>query len=295
MDFFKAHWGRISIGVALVVLIGVLFVSSPPAHFPSGSIVIIPQGASAPQVAKELANANVIKYPFVFEIVLRLAGESEHIQSGAYRFKTPENLFTVIYRLVTGSYGLPSVRLTFIEGTTVKEMADQVANAFPTISAAQFTAAAQPEAGYLFPDTYFFSPLSDAVAIVTKTRANFDTKIAPLLGDVHASGHSISDIVIMASLIEKEARADVDQHMVAGILWNRLALGMPLQVDAARETYAHKGFPLAPIANPGLASLLAALNPTETAYLYYLTSGDGLMHYAKTYAVHQANVRKYLN
>ena len=138
-----------------------------------------------------------------------------------------------------------------------------------------------------------------------------------LLSGIQASGHSLSDIVIMASLVEKEARTDVNRRIVAGVLWNRLALGMPLQVDAVfgyifdrdtyspsfedlkvdspYNTYTHKGLPPGPISNPGLESIYAALYPTKTNYLYYLTGKDTLMHYARTYAEHVANQTKYLH
>ena len=99
----------------------------------------------------------------------------------------------------------------------------------------------------------------------------------------------------MASIIEKEARTNTDKKIISGILWNRYALGMPLQVDVARETYTQKGLPPTPICNPGLESIKAALEPTKTNYLYYLTGKDSLMHYSATFIGHQANVRKYLD
>ena len=210
----------------------------------------------------------------------------------------------------------PPVRVTFIEGITVQKAATQIASAFSTISIAEFISAGQPYEGYLFPDTYLFLQSADADSIVKTMRANFETKIAPLSAQINASGHSLSDIVIMASLVEKEARTSVNRRIVAGILWHRLALGMPLQVDAVfgyifnRDTYSpsfadlktespynlylHKGLPPTPIDNPGLDSLDAAISPTKTNYLYYLTGSDNLMHYASTYAAHQANQRKYL-
>ncbi|MFA6585139.1 MAG: endolytic transglycosylase MltG [Candidatus Paceibacterota bacterium] len=188
----------------------------------------------------------------------------------------------------------PPIRVTFVEGITVQKAAEQVASMFPAISAGEFISAGGSSEGYLFPDTYFFSSSTDATTIVKKMRDNFDTRIASLSGEILASGHSLSDIVNMAAIIEKEARTNEDRHIVAGILWKRLALGMPLQVDAAPDTYTHTGFPPAPICNPGLDALETVLNPTKTDFLYYLTGKDGLMHYAKTYAVHQTNIRKYL-
>jgi UPF0755 protein len=125
-------------------------------------------------------------------------------------------------------------------------------------------------------------------------RANFNVKVAPLLPAVATSTHSLADIVTMASLIEKEAQTDTDKHLIAGILWNRIQRGMALQVDADPETYRQKGLPPAPICNPGLESIEAALYPTKTNYVYYLSDHNGVIHYAMTYAEQQANEAKYL-
>jgi UPF0755 protein len=287
----------LAVALALVVifLIGYSFFIAPPKDFPSGDIVIIAHGMSAPDVVSELAGAHIISHSSVLRFILRISMTSGRIHSGAYRFGSPENVFVVAYRLVVGEYGLPLVRITLIDGMTVDEVAAQVADNLPSISASDFIKVATSSEGYLFPDTYFFPPGTDATTILAAMRANFDSKTAPLSGEISASSHSFSDTIIMASLIEKEARTDTDKKIVAGILWNRLALGMPLQVDADRDTYSHAGLPASPICNPGLASIEAALEPTKTAYLYYLTGKDGLMHYATTFAGHEANLRKYLD
>jgi UPF0755 protein len=286
---------RIGILVGTVLLLcGYLYLFAPPADFSDGSIVRIAHGTPLPEIAQELADAHIIAHPFVLRAVLRLTRKSNDIQTGVYKFENPQDLFGVAYRLVLGEYGLPAVRITFIEGVTIADAATQVAHAFGGISANDFLSAAQGQEGYLFPDTYFFQPGVDAPAIVAMLRANFNVKIAPLLPVITSSGHSLSDTVTMASILEKEARTPTDQRIVAGILWHRIQLGMPLQVDADRATYIHKGLPPVPLCNPGLASLEAATNPTNTTYLYYLTGTDGLMHYATTYAGHQANLKKYL-
>ncbi len=318
MDFFKRHiqWFY-SFALALFLVGGYTFVLAPPIDFPSGDIVVIARGASMPDIAEELYDAHVIKHPTVLKFVLRISGASSRVRAGAYLFSTPENALVVAYRLSTGAYGLPSVRITFPEGVTVRDISTRVAEALSRISAQDFLPAGKPYEGYLFPDTYLFPPDATVASIVDTMRANFNAKTVPLLGKIQASGHSLSDIVIMASLVEKEARTDANRRMVAGVLWNRLAFGMPLQVDAvfgyifdrdtyspsledlkvdsSYNTYTHTGLPPGPICNPGLESVLAALYPTKTNYLYYLTGKDNLMHYAKTYAEHQANRRKYLN
>lgn len=302
--------------VALLLVAGYVTVLAPPADFPAGDLLVIPKGASLPDIVKQFSDARVVKHPEVLRSLLRLSGAGSRVQSGAYLFSSPENVLTIAYRLATGEHGLPPVRLTFPEGMTVREMALKIGEAMPAISPQDFIAAAKSKEGYLFPDTYLFSPDASIEVIMTAMRKNFDEKISSLSRDIQASGHSLGSIVIMASLLEKEARTDVNRRLVAGVLWNRLFRGMPLQVDAVfgyiynrdtyspsfadlkvnspYNTYTHVGLPPGPINNPGIDALTAALHPTKTDYLYYLTDKEGVMHYAKTYAAHQANEEKYL-
>ncbi|MHB8660622.1 MAG: endolytic transglycosylase MltG [Minisyncoccota bacterium] len=309
---------RWAAALALIALLGGYCLTlAPPADFSQGSTVIIAHGASASLVAQTLADAHIIAHPELLRFILRLSGAGNQAQAGVYRFDSPENLFVVAYRLVTGAYGIPPIRITFSEGMSVREMAMQIASTSSSISAKDFLVAGKPYEGYLFPDTYFFPPSADAASAIATMRSNFDAKIAPLSDEMRSSGRSLSDIITLASLVEKEARTTTNRRIVAGILLNRLRLGMPLQVDAVfgyiygrdtyspsfadltvnspHNTYTHVGLPPGPIDNPGLDSIEAALNPTKTNYLYYLTGKDGLMHYATTYSGHQANQRKYLN
>lgn len=305
-----------ALALLLIAAAGYQTLLAAPADFAPGSVVRIAQGTSAPLAAQALADARVIRRPSLLRLLLRVSGKSGSIQAGAYRFETPQNAVTVAVRLVTGAYGLPPVRMTFPEGFTVREAAAQVAAAFPDISTEAFLEEAKPYEGYLFPDTYFFSAASDTASILAILRANFDAKTEPLFRNASTS-LSRSDTVILASLIEREARTLESKRVVAGIIKNRLALGMPLQVDAVfghifgrdtyspsyadlavdspYNTYTHKGLPPGPISNPGLDSLEAALHPEQTEYLYYLTGKDGLMHYAATHTGHQANRKKYLD
>ena len=146
--------------------------------------------------------------------------------------------------------------------------------------------------------------------------ANFNKKIEPWTGAIEASKHSLRDIVNMASILEREASTPEDMSLVSGVLWNRISKGMPLQVDAtfmyllgrksselttadlkiksAYNTYVNKGLPGGPIGNPGITAISAAINPTATSFMYYLSDKDGMMHYAKTFDEHVANKNKYL-
>lgn len=310
---------NIALAVALALLLlaaGYQTLLAAPADFVPGSVVRIAQGTPAPLAAQVLADARVIRRPSLLRLILRASGKSGSIQAGAYRFETPQNAVTVAIRLVTGAYGLPPARLTFPEGFTARDATAQVAFAFPDIPAEAFLEEAKLYEGYLFPDTYFFQAASDTASILTIMRKNFDSKTEALFQSASTS-ISRSDAVILASLVEREARMPESKRLVAGILLNRLALGMPLQVDAVfgyifgkdtyspsyadlavdspYNTYTHTGLPPGPISNPGLDSIEAALHPAQTEYLYYLTGKDGLMHYATTHTGHQANRKKYLD
>ena len=148
--------------------------------------------------------------------------------------------------------------------------------------------------GYLFPDTYFFLTDSNETDVINSMNGNFKKKIMPLLPDITAFGKTEKEIITMASIIEREAKGDTDREIISGILWKRIKIGMPLQVDAAPETYKIKELPKNPISNPGLLSIKAAIHPVSSSYLYYLHDKNGSIHYAKNFTEHQANIRKYL-
>jgi len=317
MDFsIRQNPWRVSL-LSAIFLAGFYFILfAAPRNFPVDSIVGIEKGSSASAVADQLADERIISHARLLELLLRLSGGSEGVHAGDYRFEDPQNVFLVAYRLLVGDYGFPTIRVTFPEGITVRESAKKIEGVFSAIRASDFESAAKQYEGYLFPDTYLFVSSDDVASIISLMRTNFDTKIGPLSDDIRASGRTLSDTIILASLIEKEARTDASKRMVAGILQNRLTLGMPLQVDAVfgyifnrdtyspslkdltvdspYNTYTHKGLPPGPICNPGLSSIEAVLHPTKTKYIYYLTGKDGLMHYATTYAEHQANQKRYL-
>ena len=316
MEYLKRYW-QSALGIFLAVFVFTILLIAPPRNFPLGTHVVIASGTSVSAIAHDLAETGVVAHPSVLEFLVRISGSSTRVQAGTYVFATSQSALTVAYRLLTGDYGLTPVRITYPEGVTARDIAKRTTESLPLLSSIDIVTAGKPHEGYLFPDTYLFLPTADVETILSAMRKNFDAKIEPLLDDVRASGHSLTDIIIMASLVEKEVRTTENRKIVAGILWNRLERGIPLQVDAVfgyifdRETYSpsfadlevdssyntyrHKGLPPGPINNPGLDSIEAALYSTETDYLFYLTDREGGIHFATTYAEHQANERKYLN
>ncbi len=171
--------------------------------------------------------------------------------------------------------------------------------------------------GYLFPDTYEINKGATIEEVVKKMLNNFDKKLTSQLREkIETQEKSIFEIVTMASLIEKEVQTYEDKKLVSGILWKRIKNNMPLQVDATiiyitgkkttkvsieetkvdypYNTYKYRGLPLGPICNPGLESIMAALNPEENEYWYYLSTPEGETIFSKTLEEHNYAKAKYL-
>lgn len=317
---YLKHRSRIREGLLLFVLgmsiFGyILFV--PPAGFPVGRVVRVEEGMTLVQVSNLLQKENVIRSRILFEFSVVLIAGDKNIIAGDYYFSNPLSVFGVAKRLSSGEYGLTPKKILIPEGATIADMAKLYSARFPKITEEEFLDAATGKEGYLFPDTYLFLPNVQADQVVKEMEKNFKTKIASIQDVIDGSERSLSDIVIMASIIEKEARKYKTKEIISGILWRRIDIGMPLQVDAAflyingkstydltltdlatdspYNTYKYKGLPVGPISNPGLDSIKAAAQPKETSYLYYLSDRSGVMHYSDDFEQHKANKRLYLN
>lgn len=303
-------------GVLLFLIYFVTFAA--PFNFPVASLVNVKQGSSVKDVAYELKQKGYIRSQLVFEAAARLYGDGTGIIAGEYFFPGQESVVTIAARLTGGDRELTPVRVTVPEGASSVEISELLNQKLADFDAGTFLALAKPKEGTLFPDTYFFDPGEDPGLVLTAFENNFKVQIRqPSIADaISNSGKSLNDVLTMASLIEKEAPDTKDREIISGILWHRIALGMPLQVDAVfpyiigvnslqltkadlattspYNTYTHKGLPPGPIANPSIDSILAAVEPTKTNYLYYLSDRQGNMHYCATYACQQANAAKYL-
>ncbi len=264
----------------------------PPFSFPSGSIVTIPEGVGLHGLAEKLQTEEVIRSPFWFRVVATILGGERDMKAGQYFMHRPQNTFVVAWRVFHGDYDIETVRLTIPEGFTVSDISELFDERFPFFDHASFISEA-PE-GYLFPDTYFVPVNATASSTIVLFTNNFDRKISGLLGEIRSSGRVLGDIIKMASIIESEVKLKEDKEIVSGILWQRLKLNMPLQVDSDPDTYKYTGFPPKPISNPGLESIVAALHPVATSYLYFLTGDDGQTHYSRTFDEHVAKKLKYI-
>lgn len=265
---------------------------SSPSDFASRTFFVAP-GQSLVGVVKNLQESHIVRSSVVLQEIVVLMGKGRGVVSGEYLFDKNANVFTVGYRITRGDFGMPQPKVTIPEGSTNVQIADAIQKTFSDFDTKDFLMRAINQQGYLFPDTYFFLSTSskDILPILIDT---FNSKVRFLQAEALNDGKNWNDIVTMASILEEEANNPVDFKLVAGILWKRLSIGMPLQVDSATSTYKVKGLPAMPISNPGLDALDASLHPASSTYLYYLTGKDGKMHYAETFEQHKQNKAKYL-
>jgi len=245
----------------------------------------VENGASARETAEKLRKSSVINSPAFFRTVIAVLGQGENIKAGVYEFQKPSSLSRVVYRVLKGDYGFLPIKITIPEGFTAKDILGLLNKEdFFSFSSKKFIETASAYEGQLFPDTYFVSPASSEEEIVKTFADNFSNQV----------GKIEKNILIMASILEKEVRTLEEKKMVSGILWKRLKANMRLEVDSASETYNRLGLPGAPISNPGLESIEASKNPTESKYFFYLSSRDGATHYAVDFEEHKKNKFKYL-
>ncbi|HEY4509143.1 MAG TPA: endolytic transglycosylase MltG [Candidatus Paceibacterota bacterium] len=293
-----------------------LFLHKPPKDFPLGEIVTIQSGESLQQISNNLRDAHVIAYPFVFRAHVIVQGGEKKVQAGGYLLDRAEGPADLAYRLVHGQFHLETVKITIPEGWNVFQIGDYLTKTLIKFDKKSFLALAKGKEGYLFPDTYFVSPTAKPKDIVNLMQNNFDEKIVVISG-MASSTHKLGEIITMASILENEARTTDSRRIIAGILWKRLSLGMPLQVDStfsyingkntydltaddlkidsSYNTYLYKGLPPTPISNPGIDAITSSITPITTKYLYFLSSKSGVMYYARTFDEHVRNKMLYLN
>lgn len=279
--------------VVLVILVLILVfwtttISSPRRDLPV--VVHISKGQSLSDITEELEEKGVVKSGSFLRSTIAFLDKDRNVPVGDYYFDRPMTLYRVAHMLATGTHNVDQIKITFPEGFTNKEMADLLAKRIPDFDKARFLRDTDHLEGYLFPDTYFFFPMSSVGEVISLMEENFKNSTKELL----EGRDNVEDIIIMASIVELESYDHKDAPIIAGILWKRLELGMPLQVDVWKDTYKKKGLPEKPISNPGLSTIEATVNKEETPYLYYLHSKDGRIHLAKTYTEHKKNIAKYL-
>ncbi len=286
--------------------------------------ITVASGEGVNEIADQLQQKQIIKSGLAFEVYATLHGYRSHLETGVYEVSPSQEVRTIAKKIATGD--VVQHRLTIPEGATIAQITDLAAK--QGISAADFKAAlkdsynysflaAKPATvdleGYLFPDTYTFSPTITAHALIDQMLANFNQKVPGYSAAFAAHGLTLHQGLTLASVIEKEVSRTQDRPIVAQIFYSRLKAGQALQSDVTVDyaakllgkpfdislnspynTYKNTGLPIGPICNPGVAAIEAAANPASTDYSYFLAGKDGTTHFAHTFAEHQQNIQKYL-
>ena len=295
MDFFSAN--RVFFYVLGVIAFLSFFYSlflNAPANFSPGTIFRIEEGMSLRNVSLELKREDIIQSRLAFEAFVIIFGGEKHVISADYLFEARASVWEVARRISKGERHLAPVKVTIPEGFNMHDIVSVFSTKLTNFNKEKFLLEAKDKEGYLFPDTYFFFTTANEEDVLKSLTDNFKKKISMLEQDIMQSGKGEEDIIIMASVLEKESKGSIDRDIISGILWKRLSQGMFLQADAAPETYKNKGLPKSPISNPGLQAIKAALYPQNSPYFYYLHDKTGNIHYAKSFSEHRQNISKYL-
>lgn len=279
---------------------------------------VIKRGEPVREISKRLKEEKFIKSSVVFFLLVNFVlNVDEKIQAGDHRISPSMSAQELAKSLTLATN---DVWVTVVEGQRANEIADTLKKDIPSYKELWREELVANE-GYLFPDTYLIPKDATIEQVLFIFKNNFDEKYATIK-NTNESDFPKNEIVIIASLVEREAKHAEDRLFVASVIINRLNLGMKLDVDATVQyvlgyqedekdwwkkaltfedleirspynTYRNAGLPPTPISNPGLAALDAAVNPANTDYLYYLSDKDGNNHYAETLEKHNANKEKY--
>jgi UPF0755 protein len=277
---------------------------------------IVTQGEGTRNIVDNLKKSGLIRDPIVFFLLLKKTGIDGKIQAGQFLLSPSMSANEILQKLQVGKF---DVSVTIPEGKRAEEIADILKDKMPQYDEAWRGQLDQNE-GYLFPDTYLFPRNAGIEQIITIMKNNFDQKYTEVTNNTALSQN---DIIILASLIEREAKHAQDRPLVSSVIHNRLSLSMKLDIDATVQyvlgfdqagqtwwkkdltnedlkidspynTYLNPGLPPGPIASPGLAALIAAAKPAQTDFLFYISDKQGNNHYARTLEEHNANINKYL-
>lgn len=262
----------------------------------------ISEGQGTREIAQNLKNEKLIGSSWLFSVYIYQ--KRWFLQPGVYKIKKEMHFTDLAVLFSEGK--IEEYLVTIPEGWRVAQIDAEFAQR-KIIQKGELLKIASANEGYLFPDTYRFDLKTDANTIKTKMMEDFKTKTKDLKIN--------RETIILASIIEREARLDEDRAKIAGVYDNRLKLGMKLDADPTIQyakgnwepilqsdyknfqspynTYLYAGLPPSPICNPGLKSITAALNPEDNDYLFFFHTKDGKAIFSKTLAEHNENLNKY--
>lgn len=329
----KKYYNSILILILILVLTwlaqGIYLAKEPGSE--TQNLFLIEKGEGLVDIASNLEKQDLIKSRFLFALYALLRNSAGNLQAGRYNLQASMSTHQILTKLTQGDTF--KEKITIIEGWNLKDIGWYFENRGMFQAEELFEIMAKdfseefdflkprPEnlslEGYLFPDTYEIDEGESLEKIVKKMLSNFDKKVSlDLREKIKSQGRTLEQVLIMASLLEKEIKNYEDRQIAAGILWKRLRSGWPLQVDATLtyltgkssdqltkedflidspyNTYKYYGLPLGPISNPGLKSIEVAIYYQESPYWFYLTTPEGETIFSKTLEEHNIARFNYL-
>lgn len=291
------------IAVAFFLLLSLYF------FWPGGQVsVVIKEGSGASQVAEQLKSAGAIRSATWFKVLVRLTGTDKSIMPGEYSFRRGSSSEEVLWRLVNTPY-IADVTVVIPEGWRLEQVAERLeANGVTSKDEFIKLAREQELEGYLFPSTYSFKKDQPAQDVLNLLKSEFDRQIRPLFSEGFPPGLDEKKVLIIASIVEREAVVTSERPLIAAVYLNRIKKGMPLEADPTTQyalgywkkritykdlrtpspynTYYAKGLPPGPICSPGKASVEAVLNPADIDALYFVADRRGKHVFNLTFKDH---------
>jgi UPF0755 protein len=315
-----------ALGLSLGVALGVGRSLGPAAETASEVVFVVTPGATLGRMARDLEAAGLVRSRLAVEALGRLLGVADELRSGEYALSASLSPAEILERIVEGR--VRTLEVVIPEGLTAAEIAARLEDAgladaeafLAVVRDAELPAALGVEGesleGYLFPETYHLARGLDPREVTRTFVAEFLRAWRSLEADARARGFSMRETVTLASIVEKETGAPDERPLIASVFHNRLARRMRLESDPTTiygipdfdgnlrrtdledaknpyNTYRIPALPPGPIANPGLAALRAAVQPSSSDYLYFVSRNDGTHVFSRSYADHTRAVHRY--
>ncbi len=307
---------KVCVLISALILIVILLIYLPSDSGEENVEIIIEQGQTVRNISYLLADKDLIRSRILFQIYTTSTNSNQKLQAGRYIIPQPASIPDIVSHIVNGDAQNDDIWVTIPEGMNVGEI-DIILTKMELIEEGEFSSRAYEYEGYLFPDTYRFDSEVSVEEIIGRFKDVFNDKI----------GEDIPfKTVVIASILEKEVRTNKDMALVAGIINNRIKLGMPLQIDATvaygvcvpfynvgkacstsevnlvdnikvdspYNTYTRLNFPIGPISNAGIRAFDAVANPEESDYLFYLSKPNGETVFSQTFQQHEKARQNYL-
>lgn len=317
--YFKIASVALCCIILLAVVIGIFWYNSQfsaPQKNSGQERFVVNISDTQNQIVSNLKSQGFIKSIWGFDEVLKIKKLEGKISPGAYEISKSMDAWQLVAILIKQPY---QKWVVIPEGLRKEQIADILQQQLNLSDSERQDFLDNAKEGYLFPDTYLLDSDYTGQQIAERMMSQFNTKAADVFKSAAQANIRNDTMVILASLIQREAANEREMPMIAGVIWNRLAQNMPLQIDASVQyalgkegdwwpkvttadyqtdspynTYTNKGKPPAPICNPGIAAMNAVVNSQDSDYLYYINDSSGQIHLAKTYQEQLDNINKYL-